>query len=99
MSKQVFKYPVRDHNGQPAEISIHKDAKLVHFGIDGNHVFCFWAEVPAGAVPNDVWYMRIFGTGDLIPDGGVYQSTHVNPRSGLVFHLYRFEYAVEALDS
>lgn len=95
MTKVVFKYTLSTAV-EVAEIPIPSDAKLVHFGIDGMNKYCFWAEVPLGSVPNDLWYMGIYGTGHPVPDAGKFQGTVVTS-GGYVFHLYRFESAEAAL--
>lgn len=90
MSKQVFKYRVRSGGyGEPIEVLIPSGAKLIHFGLDALDHKCIWAEVPVGTA-DETWYLRLFVTGEIIPDEGEHQGTLITKIGGELYHLYRF---------
>ena len=85
--KVVYKYVI-DGLGK-IELAIPKDAKPVHFGVDGNGNFCLWAEVADRSIPNHLWNVGLYGTGHPFEDDGATHLGSVVTREGFVFHLYR----------
>lgn len=87
MSRAVYKYeiPVDD---QWRDIPTPLPARIVHVACTttGYGVVYVWAEVTPGSADTATRKMRVFGTGQPIPDGAVYVGTA--PAGPFVWHVY-----------
>lgn len=86
MTRAIYKYsvPVDD---QWHEVSMPGPARVLHVdGQGGLYTVNLWAEVDITAFGSTVRNMRVFGTGQALPEGAAYVgSTLAGP---FVWHLY-----------
>jgi hypothetical protein len=85
MTRVVYKYevPVDD---EWHEIRTPGTATFLHVGNQGGHGVQLWAEVAKVNLGVAVRKVRVFGTGQNIPDGAIYVGTTM--AGPFVWHVY-----------
>lgn len=91
--RNIYKYPVcRRGSHGPVHLTLHSDSKIIHAGIQGDHIM-IWALVPP--LPVDVRFAR--RTFQVLPTGGFVEETtsqHIatimdsTPSGNYVWHLF-----------